>query len=465
MTVNQPDPRLTLAPTDAAAPPLGEEQALDPAQQSLADAMRVMFVLLKLVMLGVIVAFMVSGCFTVKSQEVAVRLLFGQIVGDGPSQQVLRSRERPYFAAPYPIMQVIKIPTTSRRVDVNDAFWFQLPEQAAGVTAADLQRFAGPLNPEFMGSLLTGDANIVHARWSVTYFIEDPVTFIAHVADLSATERKRLENLADFASPQRLEAMADQMVRLAAEQAVVSTVAQLTADQIQKGLGAAEFEITRRHLQATLQDMDSGLKVENVSATNTMFPLATRDAFQEVLRAENEKARNIEDAQKERSSILGAAAGEAYEPLLRLMDAYQEASTRGDQQRVAELAAALDKAFTDLQVPRSAEPGAASLAIGGRVSEVINDANVYRTQVVKRTQSEADYFNRLRAQPMATRVITLDRLWQDAVQDALLRDVELLLVPPGWQPYLDINRDPQKWRQREEKRIKMLGLPQPARPQ
>ena len=64
--------------------PHGER--LDAAQQSLADALRTSFSLLKWVMLVLLVIYLFSGWFSVDAQHRAVRLRFGQIVNqDAPA--------------------------------------------------------------------------------------------------------------------------------------------------------------------------------------------------------------------------------------------------------------------------------------------------------------------------------------------------------------------------------------------
>jgi len=174
---------------------------LDPAQQSLADALRVMFFILKLVMIAVVVAFIFSGCYSVESQNVAVRLLFGRIVGETPKQQVIEAGG-PYFAAPYPIMQVVMVPITNRTVNIDKAFWLEVPAGGAGRTVAEQAGRAGPLDPEKDGSLLTADANIVHARWAMNYRVTNPVQFIRRVGDPG--------------SPQKLAAAGDKLVEVVA---------------------------------------------------------------------------------------------------------------------------------------------------------------------------------------------------------------------------------------------------------
>ncbi len=424
-------------------------EPLDPAQQSLADALRVMFFLLKLVMIGLIVAFLWTGCYTVQPQEVGIRLFMGRIVGADNLEQIVPPGG-PYFAAPYPIMQVLKVPTTSRNVRLTESFWFQRAAPTVGMTASEQQQFAGPIDPQYHGSLLTGDANIVHAQWVVTYVVADPVSFVRHIppAETDGDGAGRIGF--DPSDTQQLLRAADRLIARVGEQAIIFTVAQVTADQVHKGLGPGDFDVARRHMQQTLDHLHSGLRVENVSATEIRFPLTVRDAFDAVTRAESDRARQIEDAQRERATILGGTAGEAFAPLLRLVESYATATSLNDQQELDRIKRELDRAFATLTIP---DDQGRAVRVGGQVAEKLNEALVYRTQVAQRTESQAAYFLTLKQQYDVNPRVVLDRLWQDAAQAALTDDTEVLFVPPGWQPYVEVNRDPEKWRQREARRL------------
>lgn len=429
----EPEPRLPASAGEGSGTWTAPPEPLDPAQQAMADALRVTFLLLKIVMLALVVAFLLSGCYTVESQKAAVRLLFGRVVGDGPARIVQPGG--PYFAAPYPIMRVVKIPTSSRTLRLDRSFWYQSSD-SYGQTRAELGSRGGPLNPLKDGSLLTGDANVVHSQWTIIYRVQDPVLFLEHVGDPSSETQMMSD--------------AESLVRDVAERSVVHAVAQFTADQIQKGLRGADYEAIRRSLQAALDNLESGLRVESVTATQVVFPLPVQESFRQVLQAQNEKARRIDEAQKERSTILGETAGEAYEPLLALIQQYELASSRQDTTALRQLDQQLDAAFRNLSVPWDDR----QVPIGGKVASRMNDASVYRGSVVKRTQADAEYFRALKTQYDHNARVVLDRLWQDAIQQALADpDVEMLFVPRNWEPDLRINRSPEKQRQREERRI------------
>src|SRR5690606_30212471 len=165
------------------------------------------------------------------------------------------------------------------------------------------------------------------------------------------------------------------------------------ADMLSKGqfCGAAGGshrsvrEVAMQSLQASLDAVRSGLRVDRLDLTDQAMPLSVRAAFDEVSNAESERGRVIDQAQQTRARILGETAGEAYAPLWDLVQSYELALSRDEQEEAERLWNQLSDVFETLQV--DGEIG--EVAIGGQVSEVINDAKTYRAQVVERVRSEA----------------------------------------------------------------------------
>ena len=398
------------------------EPSDDPAQRSLADALRVSFWVLKGVMLLLLVIYLFSGVFNVREQETAVRLRFGRIVGR-PGAQVLEPGG-PYLSLPYPLEQVVTIPTSPRQIELNTEFWYELKGADLGKTTSEAQAHAGPLNPEKDGSLLTGDAEIIHARWSVTYTVADPIRYLTNVKD---------------------EAIALRLVRTAAQQGAVYAVAGLTSDQMIRSQNISAAIV---RAQEVLDRLDSGIRITSVSVKDPAFPLPVRSAVEEVLNAESVRAKLIDEAQERWGQVLVEAAGEAFEPLLLLIEQYELASASEDEEQMTQLASTLDDAFTNLGV----QHGGSIVPIGGAVAELIHEAKTYRTEVVARIRGEAESFYSLLPQYRKNPRIVVNRLWQDAKQRILTGDIETMYLPQG-QAYLEINRDPRVRQERERKRI------------
>jgi len=402
------------------------DPGFDPAAQSLADALQFCFSVLKVVMVVLVVVYLFSNFFNVKTQQTAVKLRFGQIVDSKlPSGG-------PYLTWPYPIGEVIKVDISPRELTVNKAFWYEFdPKTDGGKTNDELSESKmGPLNPEKDGSLITGDANIVHTQWSLTYVVDNPADYLENVGD-------------DVELSHRL-------MTVVAEQAIVHNVAQLSADELLKGVTNARSIKTM--MQKNLNELKTGLKVEQVSILRMTVPLSTRAAFQAVLNAENEKAREIESAQELRVNILSSAAGEAHGDLLKLVEQYENAidnETQGAQ--LAKINARLEFVLDSLKID--------GMPISGEVAGIINDAQVYRTSVVEKVQAEAQKVGQLYDQYKANPRIITQRLIQDARRAILSSDMnETFYVTQDGQQYIELNRDPSVKRERERRRLQLEQL-------
>jgi membrane protease subunit HflK len=405
----------TPATTDA--PP-----ALDPAQQSLAEALRVSFTILKLAMLALLVAYAFSGTFSVGSNEVALRLRFGDYVGE-PGNRVLERGT--YLAAPFPIEQIVKVDTRPITLVLDKEFWFETTAEESGLTRGQLQaRKAMPLHPLRDGSLITGDSNIAHAKWTLTWRVGDPVAFLTNVGSKQ---------------------LATDIVRLVAQQGIVQAIAQLAADDLLRGIVNRELAVGL--MQARLDDMRTGLVIDQLVLDKVSAPMRVAGSFDAVTSAESDRASRIVAAQQERSRILGETAGEASGRLMELVTAYEEAVERGDKEAAQRSEAAIDAALTALRE--------GDTVIGGEVARVINAAKTYRTQVVERVASEAQAFEQLLPQYDRNPRLVLSKLWEDARETILTGDVETFYTVPG-QLELQLNRDPelQKERQKEQMRAK-----------
>lgn len=410
-------------------------EQLDPAQQSLADALRVSFFVLKIVMLALLVMYLLSGIFWVSEQENAVRLRFGALVGE-PGEQVYS--EGWYFGLPYPIEQVIRVPSTPQSVGITRAF---MPEN---VESTD------PLNPERDGSLMSGDANVVHGQFSVNYRIADPAAFVQSVDSMT---------------------LADELVRSAAEQGVLYAVARTDADTFIRG--NVDMHLARTRAQGVLDSMRTGIELSTFVLNESRPPAAVAQAFEAVTRAESTRSSMIDAARQEQARILGEAAGEAAlpmpdgsrAPLLSLILEYERAVQLGEEAEAENLDQLLDMAFRELVVPADpAAPEAATVAIGGEAAQAIQTARSYASGIVQRIRAEAETVSSLAQEYGDHQRLLYTRLWQDAREQIFTGDIETFYIPPG-RPYLTTNRDPQVFEERERRRLQEeQGQPGQGRP-
>lgn len=402
------------------AQPADAPPALDPAQQSLAEALRVSFAILKFAMLGLLIAYAFSGTFSVGSNEVALRLRFGDYVGD-PGSRVLERGT--YLAAPFPIEQVVKVDTRPATLSLDREFWFETTKGDSGLTRTQLQgQKAQPLHPLRDGSLITGDSSIVHAKWTLTWRVADPVAFLTNVGSRR---------------------MGESIVRLVAQQGIVHAVAQLAADDVLRGIVNRELAVSL--MQRRLDDMRTGLVVDQLALDKVSAPMRVAGSFDAVTSAESDRAGRIVAAQQERARILGETAGEASAAIVELLTAYERAVDEGDADAARRLQDRIDAGLGELRI------GDAS--IGGEVARVVNAAKTYRTQIVEQVAAEAQAYSQLLPQYEQNPRLVLAKLWEDARESILTGDVETFYTVPG-QLELQLNRDPELLKERQKEQLR-----------
>ncbi|MEM1108994.1 MAG: SPFH domain-containing protein [Planctomycetota bacterium] len=422
----------------------------DPAQQSLSDALRVSFLILRVLMIALVIVYVFfSGNYQVGEQEEAVVTRFGKIITDADGVQ---TKERGFhFGLPYPIDNVIKVPTNERTIDVPNAFYYE-GEAVAGVR---------PLNPEKDGSLITGDANIVHARFAAGYVISDPVAFLANFGDPKAVTRERFslesggEEISFDADLTGLQ-IADALVTNMVEQGVVHQVGNSTTDDIIAG--SFPEGRARQVAQARLDELDVGITITNITMRMPEVPPSVADAYQLVSQAEATRATRINEAESERTRLLGEAGGKAAlpvrgqdGPLVRLLKEYELATTLDDTDRLADLDAQLGEALRSLTVAGEDEPS----PIGGETATIINNAQIEKSQIVQRLKTEAQTVTELREVFGQDPELFKQRRWQYVLREIFNEDsgIELFYAPAGQRMLIEMNRDPQITRTKERQRL------------
>ncbi|QDU72757.1 SPFH domain-containing protein [Mucisphaera calidilacus] len=427
------DPLTELEPTQPAveAADSMDAQELDAAQQSLADAMQVSFRLLTVIMVCLVLFYIFgSGWFQVSEQEKAVRLFFGEIAGD-QSQQVLEPGWKPNW--PYPVGENVRIPTAPRTIMIDKAFWFEVTERDQGKTLDEMAGGAGPLNPELDGALITGDANVVHAQFEASYRIgdgpSDPINYVTNVGDV---------------------ALADALVRSAAESGIIRAVAEVEADDAVRG----RINQNRAKLYANeiLDGLATGIEITTLPAKRTTMPLSVLAAYRQVNDAESERANLINQARQEATQILRDTAGPGADGLFRLIQDFELAQSAGDAERAAELQALLDRSLTDQRLPEAygGEP------IVGEVRSTLNGALAFRTQEVEQIRTEVQRFESLLEMHGEVPAIVENRVRENA-RRAILggEDNEAFWLAPG-EIRIQVNRDPDVQRRVDERRLQAI---------
>lgn len=403
--------------------------ALDPANRSLAEALRLSFGVMKVLMVVLLILFLFSGTRKIDEQHVAVRLMFGKVAGD-VGKQVLEPGG-PYFWPPEPIGRFILIPTTKQRVAIHDSFWPKISSSEVGVDYKDLSAGSGTLVPGEDGSLITADQNLVHGKWDVQFVIDraNALDFAKNVGDI-----EKARNL----------------VRHVCEQAIVKTVAQYTIDElvVQKVWPA---EKVTNIAQIQLNEMKSGIKIENlVSSEGVLPPLKVRDDFNEILKSQTEKAQMVEDAQKQARQLLNRTIGGDYQTFLTAIDTYEKARRTDDKAAIAESEKHLATLFN-----------ADNKQLTGTARSILNEALQYRERESQTVQAEVNALQQILPQFERNPAIALELAWENMRSEVFTGDkVEVMRLPAdaGKTLYIELGLDQtlrKRWeRQRYEKELR-----------
>lgn len=277
-----------------------DEEPLDPASESLSNALRASFRVLKFVMLIVAVLFLLSGVKRVDTREVAIKTTFGRQDGTlGPGLQ---------WALPYPIQDIIRVSTITKSLPV-DAFWLRLSDADKTKQLSELYPRGSGLDPAVDGALLTGDRGMMHLLCRVLYNIRDASLYVTNVTDEEA------------------------LIRMVVQNAAVAESARTTADVVLKDPKELARQIQIR-AQAHLDELGSGIAIQDVLADKSYYPLQVKEDFLAVSSAENKQRELIQNALAERSKKLNGVAGEAWEPLYEQIQRLEQIESSAQRDEV-----------------------------------------------------------------------------------------------------------------------------------
>lgn len=399
----------------------GETSAslMDPANQSLAEALRITFRLLQLAMVVLVVLYFGSGLQSIRANERGVRLIFGKIAA---------SDLRPGFhwAAPYPIGELVKVDVGITNQNIDRAFWpyVEPGKENAGI---DGLRSRASLSPEQDGSMLTGDGAIAHTQWKVQYTRANAGLYAQNVYPPHETG----------------------IVRAAVQRGIVQAVAGVEIDALLKQSATGEGSVASRAKSISQGLLDrigvkgTGIEVEQLSLESKIPPVYLRDAFNSVLEATSKASKAREDAQKEGNTLLSNTAGAAAPVLIELIDRYQQEIDAGEADAAASTLALIDRVF----VGESVEVAGATVnpPLGGDVARILSEARQYRSAVQDRAKSELTVFQAKLEQFKTNPTVMVTADWTEAM-GMFFSDprLEIHFVPAGTDTLeLVINGDPE----------------------
>ncbi len=269
-----------------------------------------------LLALAAAAAWLLSGFYTVRTNEVALEMRFGEFKQ--------RKGEGLNYNWPYPVGSVIKLPVTDvRNVEI-------------GSTPIDTRRGNNQSLQTTDSLMLTADENIVDVGFSVqwrinaqrpqdyVFNIEKPDASIKAVAESAMREvvgRRQLRNvLPSEVPPTPAVAPGTPAVPALAPGATApAAVAAVTAQN-------EIIDEVRKAIQGTLDQYGAGIVVERVIITRIGPPADVLKAFTDVQAAVQERDRLQNEAQTHASSVVPRAKGQATQITIEA-DAYRQRLT------------------------------------------------------------------------------------------------------------------------------------------
>lgn len=419
--------------------------SMEAAHKSLADALRITYNLLLVLMVALVLIFVFTGVRQVNEFEVGLKVTFGKIT-EGNLQPGA------HFNLPFPLGEIISVSRSQETMTLDRSFTPvdfnpSRPIEQQGIGTQTLR-------PGIDGSLLTADGSIAHARLSVSYRIADANLYL---------EKLNPEQVRDI-------------LRALVERATVSTVASVTIDEFlarsSTGVVAAgdpapsradSIETRIRSLtQDSVDDLELGLEITEVSLTQVFPPFRVFSDFQDVNNKDAQATQKLEKAEEDRRRALNQAAGSAYRPLLDLIDEYERLDDLGEDDAAEAILQTIfevfegahdgsDVAINDLTY--------ASVVFAGRAAQTIGEARRTAQTIADNARRDAAIFEAKLAQYRANPEAFIAREWREALLafiNSTDRTVQLFFAPSGTALDLILNSDPDVARELQRRRQSRL---------
>jgi len=414
-----------------------EPREMDAASKSLSDALRISFAILKVIMIVLVVAFVVSGFKTVDSGERALVLRFGAIRGVG-EERVLGPGW--HWVFPYPIDELVKIPVEAQiRLPVTSFWYRQTREDLLGQGPKPRNMVPEKLNPLTEGYCLTrsrvdavrtvpglpgtgqgtsgpafdrevSDYSIVHTNWQIDYQVGNAEAFYTNVYVRDARPGEiYFDVMKEWVTP---------LLRSVVEDAVVTVMVQYTIDEAIQSTDTIPRHVEQL-VQQKLEAIDSGIRVTKVQLVASTWPRQVDRAFEEFIAASQRSGMAISDARNYAEQTLTDAAGQVAETLHAALMAPD-----GDGGR-------LESLWTQ---------------VAGEAQNTLAQAQAQSTKVVEGAKANATYLMSILPEYRKWPELVVQGIYLDAIQKVLQNADEKFILEPattsqGQEIRILVNRD------------------------
>jgi regulator of protease activity HflC (stomatin/prohibitin superfamily) len=393
-----------------------ESDVLDPGSQSLSDALRISFAILKVIMF-VLVGYYVllGGVFRVQQNESAIILRFGRVV-DADTDPIRGPGW--HWGFPFPIDDVVKLKVKEEQtLKISTTNYRMMDREILLKGAPDTVR--PTLKPVYDGYTLTGDGYIIHSKWDVGWKIEDPYLFVTAV----------------YNDPFLGKSYVPTIDRILDNELCKSVISGTSGYRVMDILtGSLRDEVTskiRSRFTKQIQMMSIGVAITSLNLSRTGFeaPKQVKTAFDQVAKISSERQQKIDQAKAGAKGNLSLACGseKLAEKLFAAVRAKHTARKRGSE----EFARASSKLSTVL---RNHEEG--------MVAQMISSARAAGSRIVDSARADASKINMLAPRFNQDPEIFRERLSQEVAREVFSnRSVETFIFF-GDVPEIDLKLNP-----------------------
>ena len=296
---------------------ISDQETAGQGAQAMARTLGALFVALRVVIVLALLSLAFGGLFSVKENEEAMLFHFGRLETRNGAE-ILRSGNW-YWAWPYPIDEIKRIPAQRSISITSRQFWPKIdPNNLQALQGGPAGPGANVLRAGEDGYLLTGDANIMHMAWTLTYRIADPKAYYLNFYEdpetlpdgkpFPAADRRGVEMLIQSALD---DAVLGEVASWRVEDVLVSSRAAVPGlgDVAAARRGEALAAAVRARLGQRLSQLDLGIEVQQLSLVDTQPPAYTRAAFRQQIEAAQEFSSEMEKALAYQRRVVTEAEG------------------------------------------------------------------------------------------------------------------------------------------------------------
>ena len=393
-----------------------DQARMDTANQSLAEALKITYGLLRVAMGVLVVLFLISGVQSIKEGERGISVRFGKQV---------RTNLEPGFqwSFPYPIGEIVRVGEGAVEMSVAKEFMPNIPGDQSDEAALtiDIGRFndSSTLDPANDGSNITSDFNIAHTQWSVNYHRSDHAMYVSNIIP----EQERA------------------IMKAAVQRAVVQVMATVSIDDLLKNSSETIAGRVLSLSQKTLDDLDTGISIDRVVLARKNAALSLRAKFNSVQTAAQTAGKAREDSLLMRDQMLNEVAGRGSDVLINEINEYERLIELGLTDESEAQLARIDAILEGRPVEINGE--LAEGLVSGEISEMLTLAKTYSSNRISQAIAQLENYRSKQSQFEANPKLMIARDWSSAMAEFLAKDfVSTIVLPEGVSAEMLINRDP-----------------------